>query len=52
MSGANAEIKVGNALELKDMPVGAVVHNIELTPGKGGQIVRSAGMEARLMAKE
>ena len=52
MSGPNAEIKVGNALELKDMPVGAVVHNIELTPGKGGQIVRSAGMEARLMAKE
>ena len=52
MSGANAEIKVGNALELKDMPVGSVVHNIELTPGKGGQIVRSAGMEARLMAKE
>ena len=52
MSGPNAEIKVGNALELKDMPVGSVVHNIELTPGKGGQIVRSAGMEARLMAKE
>src|SRR5574344_1066915 len=51
MSGANAEIKVGNALEMKDMPVGAVIHNIELTPGKGGQIVRSAGMEARLMAK-
>ena len=52
MSGSTAEIKVGNALELKDMPVGAVIHNIELTPGKGGQIVRSAGMEARLMAKE
>ena len=52
MSGSTAEIKVGNALELKDMPVGAVVHNIELTPGNGGQIVRSAGMEARLMAKE
>ena len=52
VSGANAEIKVGNALELKDMPVGAVIHNIELTPGKGGQIVRSAGLEARLMAKE
>ena len=52
MSGANAEIKVGNALEMKDMPVGAVIHNIELAPGNGGQIVRSAGMEARLMAKE
>jgi large subunit ribosomal protein L2 len=52
MSGNTAEIKVGNTLELKDMPVGAVIHNIELTPGKGAQIVRSAGMEARLMAKE
>ncbi|MBE5738532.1 MAG: 50S ribosomal protein L2 [Clostridiales bacterium] len=52
MSGANAEIRVGNALELKDMPVGSVIHNIEMTPGKGGQLVRSAGMEARLMAKE
>ena len=52
MSGANAEIKVGNALELKDMPVGSVIHNIEMTPGQGGQLVRSAGMEARLMAKE
>ncbi len=52
MSGANAEIKAGNCLKLKDMPVGSVIHNIELTPGKGGQIVRSAGNEARLMAKE
>jgi len=52
MSGEKAEIKVGNCLELKDMPVGAVIHNIELTPGRGAQIVRSAGMEARLMAKE
>ena len=52
MSGENAEIKVGNALQLKDMPVGAVIHNIEYMPGKGGQMVRSAGMEARLMAKE
>ena len=52
MSGATAEIKVGNCLELKDMPVGAVIHNIELNPGRGAQIVRSAGMEARLMAKE
>ena len=52
MSGPNAEIRVGNALELKDMPVGSVIHNIEMTPGQGGQLVRSAGMEARLMAKE
>ena len=52
MSGSNVEIKVGNCLPLSDMPVGAVIHNIELTPGKGGQIVRSAGNEARLMAKE
>ncbi len=51
-SGANSEIKVGNSLELKDMPLGSVIHNIELVPGKGGQIVRSAGMQARLMAKE
>ncbi len=52
MSGTDVEIKVGNSLPLRDMPVGAVIHNIELTPGKGGQMVRSAGMEARLMAKE
>ena len=52
MSGSTAEIKVGNCLELKDMPVGAVIHNIELNPGRGAQIVRSAGNEARLMAKE
>ena len=52
MSGSNVEISVGNCLPLADMPVGSVIHNIELTPGKGGQIVRSAGNEARLMAKE
>ncbi len=52
MSGENIEIKVGNNMPLKDMPVGAVIHNIELQAGKGGQMVRSAGMEARLMAKE
>ncbi len=52
MSGSDVEIKVGNNLPLKDMPVGAVIHNIELQPGKGGQMVRSAGNEARLMAKE
>ena len=52
MSGAGAEIKPGNALELKDIPLGAIVHNIELQPGKGGQMARSAGMSAQLMAKE
>ncbi len=52
MSGQNVEIKAGNCLQLKDIPVGVVIHNIELQPGKGGQIVRSAGNEARLMAKE
>ena len=53
MSGVeNVEIKVGNNMPLSQMPVGAVIHNIELQAGKGGQMVRSAGMEARLMAKE
>ena len=52
MSGTGAEIKPGNALELKDIPLGAIVHNIELQPGKGGQMARSAGMSAQLMAKE
>ncbi|MDR7871609.1 MAG: 50S ribosomal protein L2 [Tissierellaceae bacterium] len=51
-SGENADIKIGNALKLKDMPVGTTVHNVELKPGKGGQLVRSAGSEAQLMAKE
>lgn len=51
-SGPEADIKVGNALELKDIPVGTTVHNIEMTPGKGGQLARSAGTEAQLMAKE
>ena len=52
MSGENAEISVGNALPLSEIPLGARIHNIEMTPGKGGQIVRSAGMSAQLMAKE
>ena len=52
MSGAEAEIKVGNALPLANIPVGTVVHNAELTAGKGGQMGRSAGMEISLMAKE
>ncbi len=52
MSGPDADIKVGNALALRDIPVGTVIHNIELTPGKGGQLVRAAGNSAQLMAKE
>ncbi len=52
MSGENAEVRVGNSLPMKNMPIGAVIHNIEMKPGKGGQLVRSAGMEAQLMAKE
>ena len=52
MSGAGAEIKPGNALELKDIPLGAKIHNIELQPNRGGQLVRSAGIAAQLMAKE
>ncbi len=52
VSGAGADIKPGNALEIKDIPVGTLIHNIELYPGKGGQLVRSAGVSAQLMAKE
>ncbi len=52
MSGSNADIKVGNALPLRDIPVGSVIHNIELKTGKGAQLVRSAGNSAQLMAKE
>jgi len=52
VSGEGADIKVGNALKLKDIPVGTVVHNVELKPGKGGQIARSAGISAQLMGKE
>ena len=52
MSGEKAEIKVGNALKLKDMPLGSFIHNIELKPGKGGQVGRSAGAAIQLMAKE
>ena len=51
-NGADADIKPGNALALKDIPVGTVIHNIELYPGKGAQLVRSAGNMAQLMAKE
>ena len=52
MNGANAEIKVGNCLPLANIPVGTEIHNIELYPGKGAQLVRSAGNSAQLMAKE
>ena len=52
VSGELAEIKVGNTLPLDKIPVGIFVHNIELYPGKGGQLVRSAGAQAQLMAKE
>jgi large subunit ribosomal protein L2 len=51
-SGANADILVGNALPLKNIPAGTVVHNIELKPGKGGQMARSAGAQAQLVSKE
>ena len=52
ISGKNADIKVGNTLPLENIPVGTMVHNIELTPGKGGQIARSAGISAQIMALE
>ena len=52
VSGPDADIKVGNALPLKNIPVGTVIHNIELKPGRGAQMVRSAGNGAQLMAKE
>jgi len=51
-SGAAAEIKVGNALPLRNLPVGTTIHNIELKPGKGGQLARGAGVSAQLVAKE
>ena len=52
MNGETAEVKVGNCLPLSNIPVGSAIHNIELYPGKGGQLVRSAGNSAQLMAKE
>ena len=52
MSGPNAEVRVGNCLPLSEIPVGTEIHNIELYPGKGAQLVRSAGNSAQLMAKE
>jgi large subunit ribosomal protein L2 len=52
MSGADAEIRRGNALPIRSIPLGTVVHNIELYPGRGGQLVRSAGNSAQVLAKE
>ena len=52
VSGPDADIKIGNALPLANIPVGTIIHNIEMKPGKGGQMVRSAGNGAQLMAKE
>ena len=51
-SGADADIKIGNTLPIKNIPVGTIIHNIELFPGRGAQMVRSAGNSAQLMAKE
>ncbi len=51
-SGTGADIKVGNALPIKSIPVGTMIHNVELFPGRGGQMVRAAGNSAQLMAKE
>lgn len=52
MSGDDAEIRIGNAIKLKNIPVGTFVHNIELIPGKGGQLVRAAGASAQLIGKD
>ncbi|MCK5762792.1 MAG: 50S ribosomal protein L2, partial [Clostridiales bacterium] len=52
VSGVGSDIKVGNSMPLSSIPVGTMIHNIELKPGKGGQLVRSAGNSAQLMAKE
>ena len=51
-SGEDADIKVGNALPLKNIPVGTTIHNIELKPGRGGQLARSAGAEAQILGRE
>ena len=52
MSGENVDVKVGNAMPLGNMPVGTVIHNIEMHPGKGGQLVRSAGASAQILGRE
>ncbi|WP_430789274.1 50S ribosomal protein L2 [Virgibacillus flavescens] len=51
-SGKEADIKVGNTLQLQDVPVGTIIHNIELKPGRGGQLARSAGAEAQILGRE
>ena len=52
MNGPEAEIRTGNCLPLTQIPVGTLVHNVEMYPGKGGQMVRAAGTSAQVMAKE
>ncbi len=52
ISGSGSDIKPGNSMQIRDIPVGTMIHNVELWPGKGGQLVRSAGNSAQLMAKE
>ena len=52
VSGTDADIKIGNALPLENIPVGTVIHNIEMKPGKGGQLIRSAGTSAQVLGKE
>jgi large subunit ribosomal protein L2 len=52
ISGPGSDIKLGNAMKLKDMPLGTVIHNIELRPGQGGKLVRSAGGQAQLLARD
>jgi large subunit ribosomal protein L2 len=52
LSGPGADVKPGHAMKLKDIPLGSMIHNIEIRPGKGGQMVRSAGAVAQLMARE
>ncbi|WP_173917954.1 50S ribosomal protein L2 [Halobacillus sp. Marseille-Q1614] len=52
LSGQGADIKTGNALQLKDIPVGTIVHNVELKPGRGGQLARSAGASAQILGRE
>jgi len=52
VSGKNVDIKIGNSLPMSNMPIGTVIHNIELTPGKGGQLARSAGTSAVILARE
>ena len=52
LSGENADIKLGNALPLKNIPVGTIIHNVELKPGHGGQLARSAGAEAQILGRE